>query len=320
MSRVPPAGAHGGDGARVARALGLDLDQVLDLSQTLNPVARDPKPVVAAHLDEIGRYPDRARAHESLAAAMSVDADRLLLTNGGAEAIALVAAELGGFVHEPEFSLHPRGHGPRWRSNPHSPTGLLAEPADRADVWDEAFYPLATGHWSRGDEGVVVVGSLTKLLACPGLRIGYVLASPALIERCQARQPAWSLNGLAAAALPDLLAPLDLARDCCAVRELRERLRALLERRGLCVRSSDAPWLLVELPGLREILAPEGIVVRDCTSFGMAGVARVAVPNEAGLERLDRALDKLEREIEESLRRVGSGSDVSKRGKGRFHD
>lgn len=319
ISRVPPAGAHGGDGARVARVLGLDLDQVLDLSQSLNPVARDPKPVVAAHLDEIGRYPDPSRAHESLAAAMGVDADRVLLTNGGAEAIALVAAELGGFVHEPEFSLHPRGHGPRWRSNPRSPTGLLAEPTDRADVWDEAFYPLATGDWSRGDGGVVV-GSLTKLFACPGLRIGYVLADPSLIERCRLRQPAWSLNGLASAALPDLLSSLDLASDCAAVRVLREGLRAILERRGVKVGPSDAPWLLVELPGLREMLAPEGIVVRDCASFALAGVARVAVPNEAGLERLDRALDKLEREIEESLRRVGSGSDVSKQGEGRSHD
>lgn len=310
MSKVPPPGAHGGDGARVARALGLNPNEILDLSQSLNPVARDPRPTVAAHLDALGHYPDPARAHASLAAAMGVDADRLLLTNGGAEAIALVAAELGGFVHEPEFSLHPRGNGPRWRSNPHSPTGLLAGPTERADVWDEAFYPLATGRWSRGDEGAVVVGSLTKLLACPGLRVGYVLADPLLIERCQRRQPAWSLNGLAAEALPDLLSPVNLECDSAAVRGLRHRLRVLFEGRGLVVRPSDAPWLLVELAGLRELLAPEGIIVRDCASFGLVGVARVAVPNEAGLDRLDRALNKLEREIEISLRRVGPGGDA----------
>ena len=58
---------------------------------------------------------------------------RLLLTNGGAEAIALVAAELGpGWVDEPDFSLYRRHlpaidpDGPRWRSNPHNPTGRLA--------------------------------------------------------------------------------------------------------------------------------------------------------------------------------------------------
>lgn len=74
-------------------------------------------------------------------------------------------------VCEPEFALHPRGDGPRWRSNPHNPSGLLAGPAETAAVWDEAFYPLATGRWTRGDPGAVVVGSLTKLLACPGTGI-----------------------------------------------------------------------------------------------------------------------------------------------------
>src|SRR5215469_17794324 len=94
----------------------------------------------------------------------------LLLTNGGAEAIVLAGAELGGSVIEPDFALYPRDGGRRWRSNPHNPTGLLAGPEVAAEVWDEAFYPLATGQWTRGDPGQVVVGSLTKLLACPGLR------------------------------------------------------------------------------------------------------------------------------------------------------
>jgi histidinol-phosphate/aromatic aminotransferase/cobyric acid decarboxylase-like protein len=311
VSAIPPAGPHGGDGARVARALGIDPAQMLDLSQSLNPVAPDPRPVILAHLDSVSRYPDPDVAHEALAAAMAVDGDWLLLTNGGAEAIALVADQLGGSVNEPEFSLHPRGTGPLWRSNPHSPTGLLASAGEHAVVWDEAFYPLATGHWSRGDADVVVVGSLTKLLACPGLRVGYVLADPSLIERCQRHQPAWSLNGLAAASLPDLLATLDLARDCLAVRELRGQLREMLERHGLRVRPSDANWVLVEQAGLREVLASEGIVVRDCASFGLAGLTRIAVPNEAGLARLEHALDKLDSWIERSGRHDGTWTTTS---------
>jgi histidinol-phosphate/aromatic aminotransferase/cobyric acid decarboxylase-like protein len=292
MSQIPAPGPHGGDGPRIARALGLDPAQILDLSQSLNPIAADPRPVIAAHLDSIGHYPDPTIAHIALARAMDVDPARLLLTNGGAEAIALVAGEIGGSVHEPEFSLHPRGTGPLWRSNPHSPTGVLAPKGEYAAVWDEAFFPLATGTWTRDDDATVV-GSLTKLLACPGLRIGYVLASPALIESCRRRQPVWSLNALAAAALPDLLAPLDLARDCRAVYALREQLRALLVEHGFGVWPSDANWLLVEHAGLREALAPQGIVVRDCASFGLTGITRIAVPNEAGLVRLAQALRTL---------------------------
>ncbi|MFY9782569.1 MAG: aminotransferase class I/II-fold pyridoxal phosphate-dependent enzyme [Acidimicrobiales bacterium] len=298
MNVVPPAGAHGGDGVRVALALGLDPEHILDLSQSLNPVARDPAPIVSAHLGALGRYPDPTRAHSALAEAMAIDPDRLLLTNGGAEAISLVARELGGSVVEPEFSLHPRGRGPRWRSNPHSPSGRLASVDEHAGVWDEAFFPLATGQWTRGDDDAVVVGSLTKVLACPGLRVGYVLAEPSLIRVLREQQPAWSLNGLAAAALPDLLELLNLEHDCEAICVLREKLRTLLENHGLVASPSDANWLLVDQPGLRNALALEGVIVRDCATFGLTSVFRVAVPNEEGLRRLDGALDKLDGWIE----------------------
>ena len=147
---IPP-GPHGGDGARLAAALGVDPAAVLDLSASLNPLAPDPGEVVGKHLDALRRYPDPSRATAALAEAMGVDPDRLLLTNGGAEAIALVAAELGGRVDEPDFALYPRTGGPLWRSNPHNPSGRLAQ--GHADVWDEAFYPLATGRWTSGDAG-----------------------------------------------------------------------------------------------------------------------------------------------------------------------
>ena len=287
---LPPAGSHGGDGLAVARALGLDPGSVLDLSLSLNPLAPDPAPVLARHLAAVRAYPDPDGATRALARAIGVDPERLLLTNGGAEAIALVAAEIGGRVDEPEFGLHPRRGGPLWRSNPHSPSGRLARPDERADVWDEAFFQLATGQWTRGD-GAVVVGSLTKLLACPGLRLGYVLADPALVARCRARQPAWSVGGLAAAALPELLDAAELPRWCAGVARLRDALADLLTSHGLAVRPSDASWVLVDRGGLREALAPHGVVVRDCASFGLPDVTRVAVPSEEGLERLAAALE-----------------------------
>ena len=285
---IPP-GAHGGDGARLAAALGVDPGAILDLSASLNPVAPDAGEVVAKHLDAVGRYPDPAAATEALAAAMEVDSDRLLLTNGGAEAIALVGAELGGRVEEPDFALYPRGSGPRWRSNPHNPSGRLARDDEVAGVWDEAFYPLATGRWTRGDEGVVVVGSLTKLLACPGLRVGYVLAPDARFIRCL-RQPAWSVNGLAAAAVPDLLDSVDLPGWASALAGLRSRLVGLLRSAGLAPEPSDANFVLVRAPGLRVRLAPHGVLVRDCASFGLPDHVRIAVPDAAGLARLEEAL------------------------------
>jgi histidinol-phosphate/aromatic aminotransferase/cobyric acid decarboxylase-like protein len=297
---APSNGSHGGDGWRLAATLGLEPEDVLDLSASLNPVAPDPVPVVAAHLGHIRRYPDPSAAEAHLGAVMGADPDRLLLTNGGAEAIALVAQlRPRGWVDEPEFSLY-RRHlqkvepgAPRWRSNPHNPSGRLAGPDERAAVWDEAFWPLATGTWTRGDSdaGSIVVGSLTKLLACPGLRLGYLLCPDAATAAAlRELRPGWSVNGPAAAALPDLLAPVDLPKWSAAVAELRDELSLILRRAGYEPEPSDANWVLVEAADLRDHLARSAICVRDCSSFGRPGTVRIAVPDAQGLERLAAAL------------------------------
>lgn len=287
---IPAPGAHGGDGLAVARALGLDPASVVDLSMSLNPFAPDVRALVAGHIDAVGHYPDASVATAALAEKLGVDVDQVLLTNGGSEAIHLVAATLGGSVaSEPEFSLHPRaGEGPRWRSNPHNPSGALAAADERADVWDEAFYPLATGAWTRGDAGAVVVGSLTKVFSCPGLRLGYVLADD--VRRFTATQPAWPVNGLAVAVLPELLAAADLVSWRAGIAGRRGELVVLLAAHGLAAVAADAPWVLVEAPGLRERLAVHGVVVRDCASFGLPGRVRIAVPDDRGLARLEEVL------------------------------
>lgn len=298
---VPPAGAHGGDGVRLARALGLDPASVIDLSASLNPFAPDVGAVLADVLqrrpDALGAYPDRGPATEALADAIGVDPARLVLTNGGAEAIALVAGlERRGRVEEPEFSLYRRHlaeaapDAPRWRSNPSNPLGRLAGATETARVWDEAFYAIATGAWTRGDEGGWRLGSLTKLWACPGLRLGYAIApdAEAAAALCAA-QPRWAVNGLALAALPVLLARSELDGWPKATAALRHALAAALRNEGFDVIDTDVNWLLVRRPGLRDALARRGVVVRDCASFGLHDVCRVALPRPEQLAAVVRA-------------------------------
>ena len=294
---LPGPGPHGGDGERIARALGLDPNSMLDLSASLNPVAPDVVALAAAHLGSLRRYPDAAPARGALAAAIGIGPERVLLTNGGAEAISLLGQLIGGRVEEPEFSLHPRGtaQAPLWRSNPHNPTGLLAGTDARADVWDEAFFPLATGEWSRHDRAATaVVGSLTKLFACPGLRFGYVIAEPDMIRELEARQPLWAVGALELALLPELLAGADLVGWSQKIAVLRSELVALLARHGLTPCPSDANFVLCDAPtGFRDKLLGQGIVVRDCASFGLPTQVRIAVPDSEGIERLSAALDVL---------------------------
>ncbi|HVW33710.1 MAG TPA: aminotransferase class I/II-fold pyridoxal phosphate-dependent enzyme [Acidimicrobiia bacterium] len=306
---MPGAGAHGGDAQAVARALGVDVGQILDLSASLNPEAPDVAAIAARRLDSLGRYPDATAATAAMAAALGVPADSVLLTNGGSEAIALIGADLGrAAVARPgEFSLYARHlrdvadpgdepDAPRIRSNPNNPTGRLAAAGETAAVWDEAFYPLATGRWSRGDVAAgragVVIGSLTKVFACPGLRVGYVHADPAVIARLADRQPRWSLNGLAAAVVPELLAGADLGAWAEAVARRRAALAGALPG----VEPADANFVLVAVPEgaaqCRSRLARHGVLVRDCTSFGLPSHVRVAVPDEAGLARLVQAWER----------------------------
>lgn len=292
-SDVPAAGRHGGDGPAVAAALGLDPSSMLDLSQSLNPFAPDVAALAAGRLASLRHYPDPGLATSALAEAIGVDPGRLLLTNGGSEAISLVANLIGGWVPaEPDFSLYPRGTaGPLWRSDPHSPSGKLADAAALGDVWDESFYPLATGRWTAGRPGIVV-GSLTKLFACPGLRLGYVIADD--VARFARRQPAWAVGSLALALLPPLLHRTDLEAWRDEIAAVRRALVEMFVDRALEVRVADAPWILVKAPGLRTRLAPQGVLVRDCASFGLPGWHRVAVPDAAGWARLDAAMSHLD--------------------------
>ena len=311
-----PSGAHGGDVEAVARWLGVPVSSVLDLSASLNPFAGDLRPVVARHLEAgvLGRYPDEAIARRALAGALGVEPTQVLLTNGGAEAIALVASVLRrGWVVEPEFSLYRRHletldpEAGRWRSNPNNPLGLLAGAQDTAAVWDEAFYALATGSWTRGDadHGAVVIGSLTKVFACPGLRIGYVVSTDEqLLRALGERRPRWSLNALAVGCLPDLLDRADLARWQAALSDARRELADVLTSFGLSPRPSSANWVLVEAPaGLRAALVRERVLVRECSSFGMPAVLRVAVPDDRGLERLAGALGRAMERTDHAPRR-----------------
>jgi histidinol-phosphate/aromatic aminotransferase/cobyric acid decarboxylase-like protein len=298
VTAVPPPGAHGGDGARVAAALGRAPDAVLDLSASLNPFAPDIPSLAAPHLASLRRYPDVDEAEALVAQALELPRRRLVLTAGGAQAIALVAEHLGvGWVDEPDFSLYARHlpsldpAAPRWRSDPHNPSGRLATPGDRSAVWDEAFLPLSAGAWTRARPGWAL-GSLTKAFACPGLRLGFAVApdEPAATA-LRRRRPAWAVSSLACAVVPDLLERADPRVWTDRIARARAELVAVLAARGWTAVAADAPWVLVpRAAGLRDALATQAVVVRDCASFGLADHVRIAVPDADGLAMLDRAL------------------------------
>jgi L-threonine-O-3-phosphate decarboxylase len=194
--------------------------------------------------------------------------------------------------------------------NPNNPTGNLDPAATIAGlaragrilVVDEAFMDLVPGEAEslarRGDvPGLVVVRSLTKAWALPGLRAGYLLAPPDLVARLSAARQPWSVNGLALAALEayghgELTSAAVAGEIALAREELAARLRCLP---GVRVWPSCANFLLVRVPDgphVRTGLLDRGIAVRRASTFpGLtADHLRVAVRTQADNERLLAAL------------------------------
>ncbi|MFK7918596.1 MAG: aminotransferase class I/II-fold pyridoxal phosphate-dependent enzyme [Ilumatobacter sp.] len=300
-------GHHGGDAAAIAQALGIERHELVDLSMSMNPFAPDVEAVLSTRLGSISDYPDPSGATACLAHSIGVDVSRIVLTNGGAEAIALVAGlQPVGSLREPEFSLYRRHLGevdvaaPRWRSNPSNPLGQLRTPdaVQPGEVWDEAFYPLATGDWTDrrlDDHEVWRLGSLTKLWSCPGLRIGYVIApDDQAAASVRQRQPRWSVNALALSALPALLDATDLGVWSAALASSRGDFTRSLRSLGFSVNETEANWVLVDdRATLRTELARHHVVVRDCTSFGLDSVFRVAIPRDSELDQVVGAFESV---------------------------
>jgi len=102
----------------------------------------------------------------------------------------------------------------------------------------------------------------------------------------------WAVGTAALVALPGMLAGADIGAWALAIGVARAELRAALGRAGLAPRPSDANYVLVDgAAGVRDRLARQGVVVRDCASFGLPDCVRIAVPDAAGLARLVAALE-----------------------------
>jgi threonine-phosphate decarboxylase len=179
--------------------------------------------------------------------------------------------------------------------DPNSPTGRALEPtqllvlASRVPdgallVIDQSFAPFAPPTVDAAEliacGRVVLIRSLTKRLAAPGIRVGYVVAPPDLVRALRTLQDPWSVSAHAlAAARVATWEMTDAERSLVAA--WRERLQGALRDIGAGVVPAVANFVLADLGGgagnAVEELAARRIAVRDCASFGLAGYLRSAV-------------------------------------------
>ena len=201
-------------------------------------------------------------------------------------------------------------------ANPGNPTGALiplptiarllelCRTLGTVPVIDEAFMDFCQEESALSlllaDGRGLILRSLTKFFALPGLRLGYAVAPPDVIRRLAELVPPWSVGTLAqAAGLAALADDGYPARTCSLI--IRERellLSSLASLPGLRPYPSAANYLLVQLTSglsaatLRDKLLPQGILIRDCGNFpGLDHrFFRVAVRSRQENERLSALL------------------------------
>ncbi|MFD1851592.1 threonine-phosphate decarboxylase CobD [Oceanobacillus bengalensis] len=180
--------------------------------------------------------------------------------------------------------------------NPNNPTGihypysvivkLIKECAQRNIflIVDEAFYdfledyvpitPLVNKY-----EHLIILRSMTKMFAIPGLRLGYMLANQQIIEKLTTYQPHWSVNTLALLAGQVCLQDGAFVQNTTGyIRFERERLFSFFRKEGFAFSPSQVNFYLLRDPleknqlSLFEFLLRKGIVPRHTYNFpGLEG-------------------------------------------------
>jgi histidinol-phosphate aminotransferase len=194
---------------------------------------------------------------------------------------------------------------------PNNPTGAVFRdlafhqmmthiPPDTLVVLDEAYREFDTTVFdSRGMVTVypnlVVTRTFSKIYGLAGLRLGYGVMQPHLLEPLLRARDPFSINLAAVAAG---IAALDDRGHRERTQQLvwngKRQLYALFEQLGIQYVPTEANFVLFSTgrPAveLYEALLQRGVLVRPCASFGLPNSVRVTVGTEAQIEIFGGAL------------------------------
>ena len=190
-----------------------------------------------------------------------------------------------------------------WTGHPNNPTGrawdrprllgLIDRNPDLMTVVDEAYLPFLPDEAERtlvpdaaSLDNLIVLRSMTKIYAFPGLRIGYAVASAEMIRKLRRQQQPWTVTTaaeLAAIAAVEDEAYLERTIDLIATESARltdalwalpglrpawparERPRSAPSMPNFVLVSLvDTPWDSLKL---QEALARRGIFARECSNY-----------------------------------------------------
>lgn len=199
--------------------------------------------------------------------------------------------------------------------NPNNPTGTIVTakeveqflsrlPEHVLLVCDEAYYEYVRDpHYPKSVEyvkhgrPVVVLRTFSKIYGLAGLRVGYGIAAPEIIDYLHRVRPPFNVNSLAQLAA---LAALDDAEHVHKSRTLNEAQRAIVEREldrlGLNPIPSQANFLYFDAgcdgARLYEALLREGVIIRHIQGTQLRVTIGQPHENRRFLSALHQALQR----------------------------
>ena len=270
------------------------------LNERLSTICSYPEPMPYSLESEIARR-------------YSLTPRQVCVTNGATEAIYLIAQVFQGRISavlgptfseyadacrvhrhkaKPFYSLDalPEDAELVWICNPNNPTGegrnkedvkaLGDSHPDKLFIFDQSYEyftlkSLLGIKEAASFPNVILLHSMTKQYAIPGLRVGYFTASEGLTDDVRCRRMPWSVNSLAIEAAKYLLEEGDgISADIPQLLAERERLTNLLLATGMLeIWPTDTHYMLIKLrmgkaAALKDFLAVNhGILIRDASNF-----------------------------------------------------
>jgi histidinol-phosphate aminotransferase len=197
--------------------------------------------------------------------------------------------------------------------NPNNPTGtiytrsewetfLKAIPETVLVVVDEAYFEFVDDPaypnsltYHDGKRLLVTLRTFSKICGLAGVRVGYGMSSPEIIDALNRIRQPFNVNSLAQIGS---LAALDDEEHIHKTKENNRQglayLRRELDRLGLEYAPTWGNFLLVKVgAGTYQRLLPDGVIIRPMEGYGFPGYARVSVGTPTENERFVAVMEKL---------------------------
>jgi threonine-phosphate decarboxylase len=153
-------------------------------------------------------------------------------------------------------------------------------------------------------KNLVILQSLTKFYAIPGLRLGFVLSHEALAKQLDLAKDPWNVNSLAQAAGVAALQDTEYQKDSVSymAKANIDLYQALNAHFGIAAFQPSANFMLLDITGtgfksgqLCQLAAEHNILLRDCSNYrGLSDAyIRVAVKRREDNQRLIEVLYKI---------------------------